>query len=56
MFLNSFGQYAKAKIATTVCHQDAIGIQITKKLNVTEKNYNIFEISAQKLPKAFEKP
>ena len=38
MFLSSFGQNSKSKIAAITCYQDGIVIQIIKKLDVTEKN------------------
>ena len=38
MFMSSFRQNATAKIAIIPCYQDTIVMQITKKLDVTEKN------------------
>ena len=52
MFLSLFTQKSKAKIANNASYYDTIVIQITKKLDVTEKKTkNIFEISALKLAK-----
>ena len=48
MFLSSFRQNTNANIGTITCYQDTIVMQIPKKLNVTQKTNNIFEISAPK--------
>ena len=50
MFLSSFRQNADAKIAASTCYQDTIiVIQITIKLDVTEKKLITFLKSAPKI-------
>ena len=46
MFLSSFGQNSKAKIAAITRYQDGIIKQIIKKLDVTEKKLITFLKSA----------